>query len=237
MGVNLHNAKVNYDGFDCNGGKPPEPNTTWNHVTNAWEWNDLNTNTSTGADFLPAEAKEALDNNICLMCGKKNCPYIREYSPYKQLREALNKGDKALAKRIYWNAFGGLRKVRMADVKAGLQKARDARNSSVCTVPYTGPIQHKRAIATPGVWSEWIELLGSTGSEQNPHVYTVNFNPTSNMESSFDVEIKYTESHGVKTINTMGPGSYTIKATGGGNAYIRVKSHSVPVTVTFDYPK
>lgn len=91
--------------------------------------------------------------------------------------------------------------------------------------------------ATPGVWSESIELLGSTGSEQNPHVYTVNFNPTSNMESSFDVEIKYPEANAMKTINTIGPGSYTIKATGGGSAYIHVKSHSVPVTVTFDFPK
>lgn len=105
------------------------------------------------------------------------------------------------------------------------------------TVPYSGPIQHKRVIAAPGVWSESIDLLGSTGSEQYPDVYTVNFNPSSNMESSFDVEISYPEANGMKTINTMGPGSYTIKATGVGSAYVRVKSHSNPVAVTFDFPQ
>lgn len=105
------------------------------------------------------------------------------------------------------------------------------------TPPYTGPMQTRRVIATPGLWSEPVEIPGSTASVGNPYVYTINFNPSSNLESSFDVEIKYPEANGVKTINTMGPGSYTIKSTGAGNSYVRVKSHSVPVTVNIDFPK
>ncbi len=65
----------------------------------------------------------------------------------------------------------------------------------------------------------------------------MNFNLSSNLESSFDVEIKYPTSSGVKVVNTMGLGAYLIEATGGGASFIRVKSHSIPVAVTFDYPK
>ena len=237
MSANPHNNKVSYDGFNCNDGKPPEANTSWSHVTNAWEWNDLKLNSGSVPDSFPEEVKEALENNICIICGEKNCPYIRNNRDYQKLINALKSGDSKEAMKVYRTKFAQLRGIHKAEVMKGLQKARDARNNSTCTVPYTGPMQSRRVIATPGIWSESIELLGSTGSEQNPHVYTVNFKPTSNMESSFDVEIKYPEANAMRIINTIGPGSYTIKATGGGSAYIRVKSHSVPITVTFDFPK
>lgn len=235
-GVLRRNPKVTYDGFNCNGGKPPEANTSWSHVTNAWEWNDLKLNPGSISDWFPEEVKEALENNICIICGEKNCPYIKNNRDYQNLINSLKSGNVEEAKKVYRTKFAQLRKIHKAEVMKGLQKARDARNNGVCTVPYTGPIQHKRAIATPGVWSEWIELLNSFANETSPNVYTVSFNPSSNMESSFDVEIKYPEANGMKTINTMGPGSYTIKATGIGNTYIRVKSHSSPVTVTFEFP-
>lgn len=105
------------------------------------------------------------------------------------------------------------------------------------TTSYSGPIQQKRAIAMPGVWSESVGLLSSFANEKSPDVYTVNFNTSSNLESSFNVEISYPETNGMRVINTMGPGSYTIKATGLGQASVRVKSHSVPVAVTFDFPQ
>lgn len=232
-----HPDSVAYDAFNCNNRVPPEPNTHWNDESNAWEWNDLQINPDSIPDGLSPEVKEALANNICLICGKKNCPYIKNDKGYQQLIAALKQGDKTAATRIYLTKFGQRRKMNKAVVERGLQKAKDARNNSACTVPYTGPIQHKRAIAAPGVWSEWIELLNSFANEGAPNVYSVSFNPSSNMESSFDVEIKYPEANGMKTINTMGPGSYTIKATGIGNTYIRVKSHSNPVAVTFEFPK
>ena len=232
-----HNNKVTYDGFNCNGGKPPEANTSWSHVTNAWECNDLKLNPGSISDWFPEEVKEALENNICIICGEKNCPYIKNSRDYQNLINSLKSGNVEEAKKVYRTKFAPLRRINKAEVMKGLQKARDARNNGVCTVPYIGPIQHKRVIAAPGVWSEWIELLNSFANENSPNVYTVNFNPSSNMESSFDVEIKYPEHSGMKTINTMGPGSYTIKATGIGNTYIRVKSHSNPVTVPFEFPE
>lgn len=41
----------------------------------------------------------------------------------------------------------------------------------------------------------------------------------------------------MKTVNTVGPGAYLIDATGGGTASIRIKSHSVPITVSISFPK
>ncbi|EJD0490288.1 hypothetical protein M0245_004897 [Salmonella enterica] len=233
-----HPDSVTYDAFDCNSGKPHEPNTHWDHSSNSWEWNDLKLNPGSVPDSLPEEVKEALANNICIICGKKNCPYIKNNKDYQKLTDALKNGNTGEARKIYMTKFGQRRGQSKAVVMEGLQKARNARKNGACTVPYTGPIQHKRAIAMPGVWSEPVELAGSaTANNEYPDVYTVNFNPSSNMESSFDVEIKYPEANGMKVINTIGPGSYTIKATGAGNSYIRVKSHSVPVTVTFEFPK
>lgn len=50
-------------------------------------------------------------------------------------------------------------------------------------------------------------------------------------------EINYPETNGMRVINTMGAGSYTIKATGLGQFSVRLKSYSVPVAVTLDFPK
>ncbi len=36
-----HPDSVTYDAFDCNSGKPHEPNTHWDPNTSAWEWDDL----------------------------------------------------------------------------------------------------------------------------------------------------------------------------------------------------
>lgn len=143
--------------------------------------------------------KEALENNICIICGEKNCPYIKNKRDYQNLINPLKSGNLEEAKKVYRTKCSPLRRIHKAEVMKGLQKAREARNSGVCTAPYTGPIQHKRAIATPGLWSEWIELLNSIANESSPNVYTVNFNPSSNLELSFDVEIKYPEANGVNT--------------------------------------
>ncbi|MBL0876434.1 hypothetical protein HLB02_23980 [Serratia nevei] len=231
-----HPDSVTYDAFDCNSGKPHEPNTHWDPNTSAWEWDDLSLSSGSVPDSFPEEVKEALENNICIICGKKNCPYIKNNKDYKELIGALKKGNSGEARKIYMTKFAQRRGQSKGAVIQGLQAARDARKKDgKCGGSQS--FQSRRVIATPGIWSEWTEITGGTGSEQRPLVQTINFNTSSNLESSFDVEIKYPESNGMKTINTIGPGSYQIKATGGGNSYIRVKSHSVPVTVTIDFPR
>ena len=102
---------------------------------------------------------------------------------------------------------------------------------------YNGPIDSRRVIATPVIWSEWIDLEGFNGSLQHPQSSTISFSTSSNLESSFDVELRYPEHDQMKTIRTMGPGSYSFIATGAGKSSARVRSHSVPVTITLDFPK
>lgn len=91
----------------------------------------------------------------------------------------------------------------------------------------------------PEIWSAWKDLLTSMPNEINntSHSYTANFNNSSNLESSFDVEIKYPISSGMKTVNTVEPVAYLIEATGGGTASIHIKLHSVPITVSISFPK
>ncbi|WP_442913256.1 colicin Z C-terminal domain-related protein [Leclercia sp. UBA7405] len=93
----------------------------------------------------------------------------------------------------------------------------------------------RRVIALPAVWSDWIGLDGFQGSLKNPQGSTINFSPSSNMESSFDIEVRYPEHDQMKTIKSMGPGSIPI--TGDGIVVVRAKYHSVPVTVTVGFPK
>lgn len=232
-----HPDSVTYDAFNCNSGKPHEPNTHWDASTNAWEWNDLKVNTGSTPGIFSDDVKEALENNICLICGKKNCPYIKNSKDYQKLTDAIKRGDTAQAKKIYVTRFAQLKGQSAGAVNLGLQKAREARKNGSCSGTYNGAFDSKRIIAVPGGWSEWTELEGFNGSLEHPQPSTINFSPSSNMESSFDVEIKYPEHDKMKTVTTMGPGSYSFTATGAGVSYVRVKSHSAPVTVTVDFPK
>ena len=233
-----HPAKMSYDPYSCNNGIPHVPDTYWSPNSKSWELNGIGFNTDLAPNSMSAEVKEALKNNICIICGEKNCPYISENKTYKELRDAINSGDKAKAHKIYAVNYAQFKSTKKSTLELAISKANAARlRQSPCG--YSGPLQSKRALATPGQWSEWGELLTSFPNEitNTPHAYTVSFGLSSNLESSFDVEIKYPTSSGVKTIKTMGPGAYLIEATGSGASFIRVKSHSVPVAVSFDYPK
>lgn len=72
-----HPDSVTYDAFNCNSGKPHEPNTHWDASTNAWEWNDLKVNTGSTPGIFSDDVKEALENNICLICGKKTVHILK----------------------------------------------------------------------------------------------------------------------------------------------------------------
>lgn len=232
-----HPIRPSYDPYNCNSGIPHIPDTHWDPHSKAWEFNDVQVNHDFIPASLPPEVKDALKNNICLVCGEKNCPYLKEKN-FQELIKAINSGDKTGALRIYSQRFAQFRNMKKSIIMASLDRARVARErQGPCG--YSGPIQSTGIIAMPGIWSAWKDLLTSMPNEitNTPHSYTVNFNNSSNLESSFDVEIKYPISSGMKTVNTVGPGAYLIEATGGGTASIRIKSHSVPITVSISFPK
>ncbi|MEY1577683.1 colicin Z family toxin [Providencia manganoxydans] len=230
-----HPIRPSYDPYNCNSGIPHIPDTHWDPHSKAWEFNDVQVNHDFIPASLPPEVKNALKNNICLVCGEKNCPYLKE-KDFQELIKAINSGDKTGALRVYNQRFAQFRNMKKSIIIASLDRARVARErQGPCG--YSGPIQSTGIIAMPGIWSAWNNLLASTGSNTNSYAYTINFNTSSNLESSFDVQIKYPVADGIKTIDTVGPGSYFIEATGAGFSSIRIKSHSVPITVRIEYPK
>ncbi|HHQ6723559.1 TPA: hypothetical protein ACSTNG_003371 [Serratia fonticola] len=129
-----HPDSVTYDAFDCNGGNPHEPNTHWDPKTSAWEWDDLKLNPGSVPDSFPQEVKEALENNICIICGKKNCPYIKNNKDYQKLTDELKKGDAGEARKIYMTKFAQRRGQSKGVVMEGLQKSREAKKRTVDVV-------------------------------------------------------------------------------------------------------
>ncbi|MGO2335270.1 colicin Z family toxin [Providencia sp.] len=206
--------------LSCNSGIPHEPDTHWDSGSKSWEFNGVRVNTDLAPNSLSSEVKEALKNNICIVCGEKNCPYIKDNKNYKELIDSINRGDKAEANKIYTKHYAQFRNTKKSTLEDRNNKAKTARaRQGACG--YSGPFQSKKALATPGQWSEWTELFTSFPNEitKTSDTYTVNFNLSSNLESSFDVEIKYPTSSGVKVVNTMGLGAYLIEATGGGGFF------------------
>lgn len=227
-----HPDSVTYDAFDCNSGNPHEPNTHWDPKTRAWEWDDLKLNPGSVPDSFPQEVKEALENNICIICGKKNCPYIKNNKDYQKLTDALKKGDAGEARKIYMTKFAQRRGQSKGVVMEGLQKSREAKKRDG-RCGGSKPFQSKGVNLIPGIWSGWMDLAAVSGND----AYTASFDHTSNSQSSFDVQIQYPTANGIETINTIGPGSQFIKTSGIGTPRIRFKTHSVPISVRVDYPQ
>ncbi|MCC8459303.1 colicin Z C-terminal domain-related protein [Photorhabdus aegyptia] len=91
----------------------------------------------------------------------------------------------------------------------------------------------RQAWAPPLTWGPWADLLEHAGG---PHPYTVSFDTISQAPSSFDVEIAYAANSGIRSVRTMGPGSYTIQGNdGAGVDRIRFKSHSQGQIITVEY--
>lgn len=123
---------VGYDPYSWNNGVAPEPGLAWDG--GAWGWpttgidsGDLMTVWPAGDNSVSDQTKELLDNNICLRCGQKNCPYIKNGKDYKELRSALSKGNMPLAKKVYmtrFSQFGGMNK---GIFKEALKKQKEAK--------------------------------------------------------------------------------------------------------------
>lgn len=172
-----HNLNVNYDVFNCNEGVPPEPGLSWNMMTGTWEWDSLKISANSIPDKLPQEIKDALENNICVVCGKKNCPYITQDQDYKKLTDALKKGDKTLANSIYRIKFAQFHNGKEARINETMKKIRSNKaGGGVFCQPrtsYNGPFESRRVIALPAVWSDWFELDSFAGNLKNPHGLTI----------------------------------------------------------------
>lgn len=228
---------VGYDAFDYNDGIPPAPDTQWNSDTHAWEWTDIRVSPALIPVSFPAEVKEALANNICIICGAKNCPYIRNTIAYQQLFEALKKRDINKAKKIYAIKFSHLRKTNKPAVDSGLQKANEARKGvrlqPALLFPGGATLQVRQVWAPPFFWGPWVKLA----TQLSGGSYTISFDTISQAPSSFDVQIEYATGKRIERINTMGPGSYQIRSEAGsvGVDRVRFKSHSLGQIIRVEF--
>ncbi|UAN56734.1 MULTISPECIES: colicin-like pore-forming protein [unclassified Serratia (in: enterobacteria)] len=80
-----------------------------------------------GDNSVSDQTKELLDNNICLRCGQKNCPYIKNGKDYKELRSALSKGNMPLAKKVYMTRFAQFGGMNKGTFKEALKKQKEAK--------------------------------------------------------------------------------------------------------------
>lgn len=61
-----------------------------------------------------------------LLCGQKNCPYIKDGKDYKELRKATQSGNMGLAKKIYLQRFAQFRGSMRGTLAESLKKDREA---------------------------------------------------------------------------------------------------------------
>lgn len=227
---------VNYDVFNCNNGIAPQSGMLWNKDFGTWEWDDLNINSDSIPDNLPQEIKDAIANNICVVCGKKNCPYIREDKGYQQFIDALKKGDKKTATNIYKTKFAAIHNGKEARIAETMNRMRatKAAGGAMCQ-PSGGGQNHSESTqgwAPPLTWGPWVDLASHAGSD----AYTVGFDTESQAPSSFSVQIEYATNSEMKRVDTIGPGSYQIKDNNGaGTDRIRFKSHSLGQNIRVNY--
>ncbi|MFV8907216.1 colicin-like pore-forming protein [Serratia fonticola] len=123
---------VGYDPYSWNNGVAPEPGLAWDG--GAWGWpttgidsGDLMIVWPAGDNSVSDQTKELLDNNICLRCGQKNCPYIKNGKDYKELRSALSKGNMPLAKKVYMTRFAQFGGMNKGTFKEALKKQKEAK--------------------------------------------------------------------------------------------------------------
>ncbi|WP_411751865.1 colicin-like pore-forming protein [Serratia sp. (in: enterobacteria)] len=123
---------VGYDPYSWNNGVAPEPGLAWDG--GAWGWpttgidsGDLMIVWPAGDNSVSDQTKKLLDNNICLRCGQKNCPYIKNGKDYKELRSALSKGNMPLAKKVYMTRFAQFGGMNKGTFKEALKKQQEAK--------------------------------------------------------------------------------------------------------------
>ena len=74
--------------------------------------------------------KEAINSDICLRCGQKNCPYIKDGKDYKELRKALRNNDMKAARGIYVQRFAQFSKMNNGIITAAIQKRNEERKKN-----------------------------------------------------------------------------------------------------------
>lgn len=123
---------VGYDPYSWNNGIAPEPGLAWDG--GAWGWpttgidsGDLMIVWPAGDNSVSDQTKELLGNDICLRCGQKNCPYIKNGKDYKELRSALSKGNMRLAKKVYMTRFAQFGGMNKGTFKEALKKQKEAK--------------------------------------------------------------------------------------------------------------
>lgn len=127
---------VGYDSYDYNNGNPPAAGLVWSGESWGWPVYD----TGNGGDTMvlwpstdnsvPDTVKEAVDSDICLRCGQKNCPYIKDGKDYKDLRNALRNNNMSAAKRIYLQRFAQFSGTSNGRIKEAIQKKKEARQEA-----------------------------------------------------------------------------------------------------------
>lgn len=122
---------VGYDQYNYNNGVPPAAGLAWDG--GAWGWPTYDSGTGDTMVLWPATdnsvsdtVKKLVEDDICMRCGQKNCPYIKDGKDYKELRSALRKNDLPLAKKIYVQRFSQFSKRNEAVFKKEIQKREEA---------------------------------------------------------------------------------------------------------------
>lgn len=129
-----HSSTINYDPYRYNGGIAPEAGLVWSGESWGWPTTGISIGGAeetlvvwpTGDTSLSEETKDLLDNDICLVCGKKNCPYIKTEKSYQLLRDAIRAGDMKTAKKIHMTKFAQFSGMNRANFADALKKKREA---------------------------------------------------------------------------------------------------------------
>ena len=127
---------VGYDSYDYNNGTPPAVGLVW--YGESWGWPTYDT--GNGGDTMvlwPSTdnsvsdtVKEAVNSDICLRCGQKNCPYIKDGKDYKDLRKALRNNDTKTARKIYIQRFAQFSKMSNAKLMEEIKKKKEERKKA-----------------------------------------------------------------------------------------------------------
>lgn len=126
---------VGFDSYNFNNGVPPRAGMTWSGES--WGWPTYDTGSGDTMVLWPSTdnlvsdtVKEAINSDICLRCGQKNCPYIKDGKDYKELRKALRNNDMKAARGIYVQRFAQFSKMNNGIITAAIQKRNEERKKN-----------------------------------------------------------------------------------------------------------
>ena len=125
---------LNYDPYNFNNGVVPAPGLVWSGVS--WSF------PTHGPDYgdtmyaildetnIPENIKESIKDDICLKCGKKNCPYIQKDPGYKKLQDAIKNKDKKAIRGVYMTNFAQFNGATLGVRNSALEKEKEAKQKA-----------------------------------------------------------------------------------------------------------